>query len=160
MFDTDGFNTPNYFWLNLAYLTEWIFYFIISFVELIAWILAMNGYPMYLVVWAYICLWGSIFLYGLPVIFIIIHSVDNGTEKTVNWTTDGGLPHLIIDIFLWVLTAVFHYFFYPSLVFQHAQQLQGKLDGVFSPANYQTEDEKRKFTSIKEVRSFGGNVPV
>ena len=86
-----------------------------------AWAGAMLGEPMFLIVWAYVCLWGSIVLYGIPIIFLIIHAIAEGTQRTVNWTTDGCLPHIIIDVFLWVLTAIFHYFFYPALVLHYSQ---------------------------------------
>ena len=92
---------------------EWISYFVISFVELIAWIIAVSIDPMFYVIWAYVSLWGSIILYGVPVVLIIVHSTVSNTANLVNWTTDGALPHLIVDIFLWIMIALFHYFFYP-----------------------------------------------
>ena len=122
IFESGGLSpSGTYFWLNLALLFEWFSYFVISFIEFIAFLVALTGDPMFFVIWAYVSLWGSCILYGLPVIFIIIHSINNGTSNTINWTTDGGLPHLIIDIFLWALTALFHYFFFPELVIQYSQ---------------------------------------
>jgi hypothetical protein len=147
--------TGNYFWLHLAFLMEWIALIIVAVVEFIAWLVAMFGDPMFFVIYAYISLWGSAILYILPVIMIIIHSINHGTSNTVNWTTDGGLPHLIIDIFIWLITGLFHYFFYPELVIQYSQQLGDRLQGVFAPANYISDQEKRAVTTIYDVNNYG-----
>lgn len=117
MFTANGLQTS---WLNVALLIEWIAYFSISFIEFIAWILAVVGDPLFYVIWAYVSLWGSTIMYGLPIIFIIIHAVNSNTLVKVNWTTDGAMTHLIIDIFLWIVTSLFHYFFYPELVIQYS----------------------------------------
>ena len=108
--------TGTYFWLHLAFLMEWIALVAVALVEFIAWLVAMFADPMFFVIYAYISMWASAILYILPVILIIIHSINRPTRNEKNWTTDGGLPHLIIDLFLWVLTSLFHYFFYPDLV--------------------------------------------
>jgi len=144
-----------YFWLHLAFLFEWIALVVIAVVEFIAWLVAMFGDPMFFVIWAYVSMWGSAILYILPVIFIIIHSINHGTSNTVNWTTDGGLPHLIIDLFIWVLTGLFHYFFFPELVVQYSQLLGDRLQGVFAPENYPTGQDKRRVTTIYDVNNYG-----
>lgn len=76
-----GLDYPNdrYFYLNLALLSEWIIYFIVAFVEFIAWIIALNDDPMFFVVWAYVSIWLSMFLYGIPIILLIVHAFSNGT---------------------------------------------------------------------------------
>ena len=80
MFD-NGLTSVNsrYFWLNLAYLCEWVVLFVVAFVEFIAWIVALTSDPMFFVIWAYVCLWLSFFLYGLPVFLLIVHAFKNGT---------------------------------------------------------------------------------
>jgi Na+/proline symporter len=134
---------------------EWIALIIVAVVEFIAWLVAMFGDPMFFVIYAYISLWAAAILYMLPVILIIVHSVNNGTSNTINWTTDGGLPHLIIGIFIWLITGLFHYFFYPELVVQYSQQLGDRLQGVFAPANYISDKEKRQVTTIYDVNNYG-----
>lgn len=115
---TGGLTNDTYQLLNLALLLEWIIYTLVALVEFIAWIIALTGDPMFYVIWAYVSLWLSIFLYGIPVCFLIAHGYSTGIGKTINWTTDGALAHLIVDGFLWAITGFFHFFFYPDLLSQ------------------------------------------
>ena len=85
--------------------------------------------PLYFIVWAYLSLWGSMVLYILPPIFLIVYA-----SQTADFVTNGTLAHLIIDITVWLYTFVIHILYFRPMVIYAGKGIIGNLwSAIFWP---------------------------
>lgn len=61
-------------WVAISYFCSVISYFLVSFIELIAWFIYLIGDPGLMVFWTPVFgFWGSLIIYILPWLFAIFH---------------------------------------------------------------------------------------
>ena len=105
----DFWSTMTTYWSHAAFLANWIVYILVSGVELVAWIMALNGSPNFLAFWGgLVGYWGSIVLYAAPWIFAFIN-----IAVTENWTTSDSttmfilIPSMILNIAIGLIHFLF-----------------------------------------------------
>lgn len=119
MSETNG----TYVWHALSLMLTFLFYGLISFPELIAWALYMDGYYDF-ARWYFTTIgyWGTIFAYPLPAIFELIHLVYYDI-KTFPGTW--AVYQIVFSVLVWVTTMLLHiYYIDPFVTFMDSRQRQ------------------------------------
>ena len=111
-----------------SYFATFIAYLVVSFMELLAWVVFVFGHPQWLMIWApTFGNWGSIIVYMIPVLLALLHLIlpvaNGGIEAE---STKSGYAN---DIFLiigggvmWIFHAVMH-LMYTSRFMEHAKTI-------------------------------------
>ena len=98
-----------YIHLSISLLLTWLFYLLVSVVELAAWVCYMVGeyaFPrFYFVTFGY---WGSIVLYFLPPVFAIIHLTSELRWDLNTFPGSWTLVLAVVGGLLWIAHSLFH----------------------------------------------------
>ena len=122
-------SSPTDGWMAASYMTTFVTYLLVSFIELIAWVLYTVDYPMFAAFYfSTVGYYGSIILYSLPWIFALLHMVLPTASGGLNSATTAAhysndLFLMITGIVMWVGISVAHILFVPKFI-EHAKALR------------------------------------
>jgi hypothetical protein len=109
----------NYTYLALALFMNWVFYFVVSVMEMIAWALYLVADMELAKFWfGTIGYWGTLIAYALPPLFAIIHIADKLTGETGAFPGSWCLFLIIPGVIMWIAGGILHVFYAPAFI-QH-----------------------------------------
>jgi hypothetical protein len=106
----------------LSMLLNFVFYMVVSVVELVAWIVFMTGDGEFAKLWiGVIGYWGSLIAYVIPPVIALLHALlDSGSGGLGGTATSNGFVHdlflLIGGAVVWIAAGLLHILFVPRFL--------------------------------------------
>jgi hypothetical protein len=101
-------------WINAAYFSGWIIYFLVSFIQFVSWILAIARVNVsFFQAWtSFVGLWGHAILLIVPWTFVVLNML-----LITGWisTTDDSIFLLIVNGIFWLAGTLLHVFLVPLI---------------------------------------------
>jgi hypothetical protein len=104
----------------LSLLMTFVFYMVVSVVELVAWIVSMGGDYAFAKLWmGLIGYWGSLIAYVVPPVFAMLHAL-LASPNLAGSATAAGFTHdlflMIAGFTLWIAHGLLHILFVPRFI--------------------------------------------
>lgn len=148
----------DYRYLSLSLFLNWIFYFVVSVMEMIAWAFYLVGDMQLAALWfGTVGYWGTLIAYVIPPLFAIIHIADKLKGETGAWPGSYCLFLIIPEIIMWIAGGVLHVFFAPAfiqhIIAQKPPTCQCDLTEVADLTEDADEEEKAVWEAAKAERA-------
>ena len=145
-------------WVAISYFTSCLSYFIVSFIELLAWFIYLIGDPGLMIFWTPVFgMWGGLILYILPWLFAIFHlTFETGAGGIATGTTSNGFNN---DLFLiignglmWLYSGFVHLAFTNRFLAHAATIKQPCICRDYPPLEKgANDDQKAKYKAMLEL---------
>jgi hypothetical protein len=145
-------------WVAISYFTTVLSYFMVSFIELLAWFIYLIGDPGLMIFWTPVFgMWGGIILYILPWLFAIFHLTfdTNDGGIAVGQTSNGFNNDLFLIVgggFFWLYSLLVHFAFTNRFLAHAATIKQPCICRDYPPLEKgANDDQKAKYKAMLEL---------